>query len=280
MQWKPGPHRTAFTLVELLTVSAVIGTLVALLLPGIQAAREAGRRSVCQERLHQLGLGLSAHENARGAFPRGCLECDYRLPYPRRQIAWNVFLLPYLEELPLSREFSLEHAYNSQHNRRVGGVPLPGFLCPSTSRTLRRGPTTGDRNGNGRWDPGDDLAYTDYGGLFGVSFPTPRVLPEHQGVLIYEKAIRARDVRDGLSRTAIVGECTGRDERFASEWVNGQNLFDQTHNQGINRSQDNELWSDHPGGVQVVFCDAHVRFLPETIDQSELLALLTRRGAD
>ena len=98
--------------------------------------------------------------------------------------------------------------------------------------------------------------------------------------MIYERAIRPRDVLDGLSKTAMIGECTGRDERFASEWANGQNIFDQTHDRGINESQDNELWSDHPEGVQVVLCDGHAEFLAESLDQQALLALLTRRGHD
>ena len=134
--------------------------------------------------------------------------------------------------------------------------------------------------GTAAWDPGDDLAYTDYGGLYGVSYPTPEILPEHEGVMIYERAIAPRDIPDGLSKTALIGECTGRDERFASEWANGQNIFDQTHNRGINDSQDNELWSDHPGGVQVVYCDGHAEFWPRTLDQTALLAMLTRRGHD
>lgn len=270
----------AFTLVELLVVIAILAALVALLLPAIQSTREAARRTTCENHLRQNGLALVSHESARREFPTGCLECDFRLPPPRRQIAWNVAILPHLEASSTQVAFHMDAPFNSQINATAGGTVLTVFLCPSTQRTLRTGPTSGDRNQNGRWDPGDGLAYTDYGGLFGVSFPTPRILPEHQGVLVYEEAITTREILDGLSHTAIVGECTGRDYRANSEWANGQNLFDQRYNQGPNRFQDNELWSDHPGGVQVAYCDAHVAFLSDQIDQAILNALLTRRGRE
>jgi prepilin-type processing-associated H-X9-DG protein len=87
-------------------------------------------------------------------------------------------------------------------------------------------------------------------------------------------------VTDGLSHTALVAECTGRDATYQSEWANGQNIFDQWHTTGINRSQDNEIWSDHPGMAGMVFCDGHVAFVQESIDQAVLLALLTRAAGD
>jgi hypothetical protein len=124
------------------------------------------------------------------------------------------------------------------------------------------------------------LAFTDYGGIFGVSFPTNEILPEHRGVLVYEQATTVRQIADGLSQTALIGECTGRDQTQQSEWINGHNLFDHQHDQSVNVSQDNELWSDHPGGVLLVFCDAHVEFVSEQIHQAALVAKLTRQGRE
>src|SRR5689334_8500314 len=71
-------QQRAFTLVELLVVVAIIGGLVALLLPAVQAAREASRRSRCQNNLRQLGIALATHEERAGAFPMGCLECKFK----------------------------------------------------------------------------------------------------------------------------------------------------------------------------------------------------------
>ena len=138
-----------FSLIELLIVIAILGGLVALLLPAVQASREAARRSTCLSRLRQLGLAAHQFESMHHTFPVGCLECDYRLPRPRRQWSWNVFLLPHLEEAALATQVDPAAGYAAAENRLAFGAILPVFRCPSTARTLRRGPTTGDRNGNG-----------------------------------------------------------------------------------------------------------------------------------
>jgi prepilin-type N-terminal cleavage/methylation domain-containing protein/prepilin-type processing-associated H-X9-DG protein len=277
---RPRRHQLGFTLIELLVVIAIIGVLIALLLPAVQGAREAARRTACQNNLHQIGIALHNFLDANGEFPAGCLECEFRFPSPRKQIAWNAYILPQIEESSTYEAFHFDKPYKDFDNLNAAGRVIPTFLCPSTARTNRKGFTTGDRNGNGTWDAGDNLAYTDYGGLFGVGRLTPTILPENEGVLIYEHRVRVSQIPDGLSKTAIVGVCTGRDHTYASEWSNGQNIFDQFFSNLINASQNNELWSDHPGGVFAAFCDGHVQFLPDTINQQVLLALLTRAGGE
>jgi len=271
-------RRRGMTLVELLVVVAVVATLIALLLPAVQGAREAARRIACMNNLRGIGCALYGYESVRRAFPVGCLECMTKAP--RRQIAWNAFILPFAEEPGAAAAFDFTSSYRSEENRVAAGHVVPMFLCPSTTRTRRTGLTTGDRNRNGRWDPGDDLAYTDYGGMFGVGHAVPKPLPEHAGVMQYERPTAAKDITDGLSKTVAIAECTGRDAAYQSEWANGQNIFDQWHANGINRSQNNEIWSDHPGVAGMVFCDGHVEFLEESIEQGVLLALLTRAGAE
>jgi len=271
--------RHGFSLVELLVVVAVIGALVALLLPAVQGAREAARRIACGSNLREIGCGIYGHEMSRRVFPAGCLGCQGP-PFPLRQVAWNVFILPFVEQTAVAAAFDPGLPYQSAANRKAAGTVMPLFRCPSTARTNRTGPTTGDRNRNGRWDPGDDLAYTDYGGMFGVGHPVPRPRPEHAGVMQYERPTSARQITDGLSHTALVAECTGRDATYQSEWANGQNIFDQWHTNGINRSQNNEIWSDHPGLAGLVFCDGHVEFVHESIEQGVLLALVTRAAGD
>jgi len=265
---------SAFTLVELLTVIAILGILVALLLPAVQAARESSRRATCQNNLRQIGLGLNHFHEAKKSFPVGCTACTGKQLH--RQIAWSVYLLPYVELENLWRLFDENHAYNSAENHEAGRTVVSVYLCPSTTTQAGRpSPTTGDVNGNGQWDPGDDLAYIDYGGMFGVGDPK---LPLGNGTMIYERTISARDVRDGLSQTIIVAEDTGRagGEPQHGTWADGQNIFDVT--MPINRSQNNELWSDHAGGVNITFCDGAVRFLPQNIANEILFALCTRDG--
>lgn len=271
--------RSGMTLVELLVVVAVIATLIALLLPAVQSAREAARRTVCGNNLREIGCGVYGHESAKRVFPVGCLSCQGP-PFPLRQISWNVFLLPYIEEQAAASAFDPKFSYRSAENRGAAGAVIPVFLCPSTSRTSRTGKTTGDKNGNGNWDPGDDLAFTDYGGMFGVGSSGSKPLPQHAGVMQYERPTSAKQITDGLSHTVLVAECTGRGSTYQSEWANGQNIFDQWHTNGINKSQNNEIWSDHPGMAGVVFCDGHIEFLNESIEQAVLLALLTRAAGD
>src|SRR5690606_11026667 len=86
-----------FTLVELLVVIAIIGGLVALVLPAVQGARESARRSQCANNSLQIGLDLLAHHDAHGGLPMGCLEWRPAGNTTQRQLAWSVFLLPYLE---------------------------------------------------------------------------------------------------------------------------------------------------------------------------------------
>jgi len=270
--------RGGITLVELLVVVAIVAALVALLLPGVQSARESARRTSCMNNLKGIGCAIYGHEAARRSFPVGCLECTTKAP--RRQIAWNAFILPFAEEPGAAARFDFNFPFRSEENRTAAGYVVRLFLCPSTVTTKRLGSTTGDRNRNGRWDPGDGLAYTDYGGMYGVGYPVDKPLPEHAGVMQYERPTVARDVTDGLSNTVLVAECTGRDAAYQSEWANGQNIFDQRSTNGINITQNNEIWSDHPAMAGMVFCDGHVEFVHESIEQSVLLGLLTRAGGE
>lgn len=273
-------NRTAFTLVELLVVIGIIGILVGLLLPAVQAAREAARKIQCFNNLKQIGLAIHNYESTHQSFPLGCVGCRPPRPTPGFMYlrnSWNALILPQLEQSNVHAAFDFGASFRDAVNREAAGTVQPVFLCPSTATTRRVGPTSGDINGNGRWDRGEDLAWTDYGGLFGVSYNGP-YLPEHEGVMLYDRRVRFRDITDGTSQTAVVGECTGRDHTSQSEWADGFNLFDQRFDNPINRSQENELFSDHPSGVNMTFADGHTQSIQENIDQAVLNALLTKAG--
>jgi prepilin-type N-terminal cleavage/methylation domain-containing protein/prepilin-type processing-associated H-X9-DG protein len=269
--------RSAFTLVELLVVIAIVGMLTALLLPALQGSREAARGASCQNNLRQIGIGLHDFYTAKREFPVGCSGCTPPAANANgelRQISWNVHLLPFIEEQQLWKQLDEHELYNSARNHAAARTVVPVFLCPSTvTQPKRTGPTTGDVNSNGQWDPGDDLAFTDYGGMFGVGDPS---LPLGNGVLVYEKSFSAAQITDGLSQTIVVAEDTGRGgvQPDHGGWIDGQNVFDVTRS--INKQQDNEVWSDHRNGAYVAFCDGSVRFLSDAIQPKVLFALCTR----
>src|SRR5262245_18858252 len=90
-----------FTLIELLVVIAIIGALIALLLPAVQAAREAARRITCAANLRQVGIALHGYHDAMATFPPGGWEWRPPGNRVRRQLAWSALILPYLEQKPL-----------------------------------------------------------------------------------------------------------------------------------------------------------------------------------
>ncbi len=249
---------------------AIVGLLVALLLPAIQASRESARRAQCANNLRQMGIGLLAYHDARGAFPPGCVE-----PGGRR-MAWSLFVLPYIEEAAAYDLYDSSVPFYAANNRAAAGVIVRVYLCPSTLRLtrFREGNTSGDINRNGQYDPGDELAMSDYGGMFGwAHFPKYA-----NGVMLYDDPVSLRQVTDGTSRTIVVAEDTGRGTSMNGPWSDGENIFDA--GMRINRLQNNEIWSDHPAGAQVLMCDGAVRFLYEDLDLAVLAALCTRAGGE
>lgn len=114
-------HR-GFTLVELLVVIAIIGVLVALLLPAVQAAREAARRTQCQNNLKQIGLALQSYHDVRKAIPPSRVPCHHG--------TWAVFLWPFLEQAAVAERWLDGKAYYAQPKENTD-VQLAGYLCPS-----------------------------------------------------------------------------------------------------------------------------------------------------
>jgi prepilin-type processing-associated H-X9-DG protein len=98
------------------------------------------------------------------------------------------------------------------------------------------------------------------------------------GVMIYDKAVAISEIPDGTSVTIIVAEDTGRGSTSSGAWSDGQNIFDQTG--PVNISQNNEMWSEHPGGVNAAFCDGAVHFLSESLDPKVVEALCSRKGGE
>lgn len=273
-------RRWAFTLVELLLTIGIVATLLALVLPAIQTAREAARRTHCSNNLRQLGLAAHTYHASHRTFPVGC----YKLPKKAPPLhAWCTQLLPYLDENATWRAYTFSQKCDASANRTATSQVLPVLLCPSTARkpTDRSGDTAGDRNGNGLYDAGDYMAATDYGGIEGSALTG--ATSGANGVLIYDAAVSLKQIRDGASSTFVIGEDTGRGWKTDGLWANGGNIFDVgTFNtaQVVNLVQDNELFSDHPQGAHVLVCDGAVRMVSSRAARSVVQAFCTRAGGE
>jgi prepilin-type N-terminal cleavage/methylation domain-containing protein/prepilin-type processing-associated H-X9-DG protein len=151
-------NRTAFTLVELLVVIAIIGILVALLLPAIQAAREAARRAQCTNNLKQLGLAVELYNNSKKKLPAGaywgdirvqpeCKSCGPTDPDPacciRNEGTIHIFLMPFIEEQALFNLYNTKIATDEQllpNGQPIGSTLVHTFVCPSDTHPTE-GPT-------------------------------------------------------------------------------------------------------------------------------------------
>lgn len=250
----------AFTLVELLVVIVIIGLLVALLLPAVQMARSAARQCTCQNNLRQTGIALQSFHSANNAFPEGGIEWRPANDPTKRQLSWCVWLLPYLEQSATFQSLDLKTPFDSLENSMAAAQVVPSFVCPSSRRD--------ELLVNGRGP-------CDYGGIYGERITSPNQPPK--GIMVYDRRIAARQVKDGLSHTLIVGE----DSRFTDgQWINGRNIFDQAFAINAAPHFENDIRSDHVGGAHVALADSAVLFLTESTDLSVLAALCTRAGQE
>ena len=307
---------SGFTLVELLVVIAIIGILVALLLPAIQAAREASRRVSCMNKIRQLALACIMHEDTYKHYPPSDTRPDTipgisRPSRYEREHNFLVYILPFVEQQTVSELYSFDYNWNERRytnpsgktNHAVSLMPLDIVRCPSTpARELEN--------------------MTDYGisGLIPAGPPTyARTQLIAQGILtdtpddenwasiLYnfrrEKGIRefslvtSKDVIDGLSNSFMLFEDAGRplhyvgseqrgllaDSEAGVSWADAKISWavDQLCGMSmINCSNHNEIYSFHPGGSNFAFGDGSVRFIRQDIDPATFVAFHTRAGED
>src|SRR5579863_9248252 len=122
-------RKKGFTLIELLVVIAIIAILVSLLIPATQQAREAARRSQCKNNLKQIGLALHNYHDAFGSFPPAFVADANGKPMH----SWRVLILPYLDQLPLYKEYNFSEPWDGPNNSRLLNRMPPAFSCPSHS---------------------------------------------------------------------------------------------------------------------------------------------------
>ena len=196
-------RRAGFNLIEVLVVVAIIGMLIALLLPALQAGREAARRIVCASNLRQVGLATAAYETARGRFPLGAESREWpgRPNWPHQYFRWSALahLTPFCEQAQLLAGLDLSVPLYvgltsesiSPQNKPIVKITVPLFLCPS-DKSAAVSELFGPTNYAG-------CAGSGIGG--GTPFDT-------DGLLFINSRIRAKDVGDGLAKTALFAEST------------------------------------------------------------------------
>ncbi len=196
---RPARPAAAFTLVELLVVIAIVGTLVGLLLPAVQAAREAGRRMACQNKIRQLALAVHNHEAARRHFPPSMVHRP-GTTFQSNNGSWGIVgrVLPYLEEGSAAVKVDLEKAWDQPPNS-TSGVPttrLPFAICPSEKHDVLR--TKNDA---------PFCAPITYGFNFGTWFVyDPATGAGGDGSFHPNSRFQAAMFADGLSKTLCVAE--------------------------------------------------------------------------
>jgi prepilin-type N-terminal cleavage/methylation domain-containing protein/prepilin-type processing-associated H-X9-DG protein len=203
-----------FTLIELLVVVAIIGVLVSLLMPAVQSAREAARRTQCKNNMRQLGLAALNFESAQRQMPTSGEGTDYTTtqdpgkttatPPPFTTFALYSFytaILPYAEETTLSLQYDYNHVYNDGNapvNQQVARTLIPWFLCPSNSIA------NADPYGFGTTDY-MVVNYTDIDPTLGVRNKLTRM---DGGLVVNGQPISK--ISDGTSHTIMIGEDVGR----------------------------------------------------------------------
>ncbi len=202
----------------MLVVIVVIGTVVALLLPAVQAAREAARRSQCANKVRQLGVAASSHVAAKGHFPAGIEQWYFNTSVSHRGISLFTLLLPYMEGAEVLADWDYVDPMNNadKGSESRTALALPQLLCPSDD--VSQNPIT---------VPGREWVYalTSYGGSGGTRSYFPQQSTADGMFFTTGKAseprpnqrpVQPRDVTDGLSKTLLFGERSHADANYQS----------------------------------------------------------------
>lgn len=308
-----------FTIVELLVVITIIGILIALLLPAVQAAREAARRMSCANNFRQVGIGLHNYHSAHECFPPGKLlwvagytPCTtpggsaYYVGW-----GWTSHILPYIEQQAVYDQFDFSKPSctmdmtpnaSGSSNFQVCATRIPAYLCPSDPQNgeLVAETSTGKNGEN------DDEDHRETN-IVGVSDPLdcwcdggdslPKEYPVALGMMAERRGAQVSDVKDGTTNTFMAAEYTGggRGSYKGLGWPTG-GVIDMSN--GINGPYTLPgggayayygphaagASSFHPGGCHCLMVDGSVQFLSQNMPaggtETVLYALTTRAGGE
>jgi prepilin-type processing-associated H-X9-DG protein len=244
--------------------TATTAIAAALLLPAVQQAREAARRSQSRNNLKQIGLAMHNYHDNWNGFPRGTfkdgkngnddLDVDERM-------SWMVSILPYIDQAPMYGQVKFNEAWDSTDNAPLKDTAVPSYTNP------------------GYTAKGENGAPTHYVGVAGVGADslTSEEIDENSGVFGYNRTTRIADMTDGTSNTIMVTECT---EKSAGPWARGgkSTLRALTKKPYVNG--EDGLGGPYRGGFHVLFADGSVRFISENIDPETLERLVKMQDGE
>ncbi|NLE39980.1 MAG: DUF1559 domain-containing protein [Pirellulaceae bacterium] len=292
-----------FTLVELLVVIAIIGILIALLLPAVQAAREAARRIQCANGMKQMGLALHNYASANGnVFPSGCPDKPTGTVYGKPGLF--VYLLPYMEQREIFEAFDLNDLTHNHQTYRY--AVIPNYICPSWPFDQVVYESTTGTNGigslrtymgvSGRHPllPGENVEI--------VNCSTRGNMPMN-GIFTWARVCPLSEITDGLSRTLALGEFTHIDYengQYADPpgsvraWLSTSTAHASFSmktvvyaiNTKLDRTTDNvpanwlPFGSFHPGGCHFTMADGSVSFFSDDMEFTVYKAMATMNGQE
>ena len=305
------PSSRGFTIVELLTAIAILGILIALLLPALQSAREVARRVQCANNLRQMGTALHNHVDSRKTFPAS----GWTIASPQNPsgayLGWQAAVLVHLEQSQVAIGYDRSSHWWTDRNLLIGRIPMAVYQCPSVPITERPRILV-PKPPRPALQLDSPLGATDYAAIMGVRASiAPRVYLSTEAtrsVMFRNSATRFADITDGTSHTVVVVESSARpavfrQARFVTNasndqgngWVDSEGGFslDGSDASGtrlgqgpsvspyaMNRTNENEPYSFHSGGAHFLYADGRCEFTDESIDLLIAAGLCTRSAGE
>ena len=272
---------SGFTLVELLVAITIIGIMIAMAMPAVQAARESARRATCLNNLARIGMALQDYESAHETLPPGTIDKQgpiHNAP-SGYQMSWLVQLLPYIDERPVFEHVDFSVGAYDKKNAAVRAIHVALFTCPSYCGPARNGSDAAQGGADEAGLPGT-CTVSNYAGCHNdVEAP---IDADNHGVMFLNSHISRTDVTDGLASTLYVGEKLGDQQDLG--WMSGTRATLRNTGTSLDKSRDldapkNDLTvggfaAQHPTICNFLFGDGRAVSISEQID----LKLLQRYG--